>query len=260
MSYLSICFIVLLLFLQGCFTIRTGILKKDLSEGDAFNFSQFTILEKKKILMKLQEKNNVDEEVIEGLLFFLKSTLIESDDDIRLEALKVTIKIWHKDLKKECINQTKTDFGLLRLHAFMCLFPNDGEIRLPWSSEVISLLENGLKDHDWIVQDYILNVIFHYLEEKEEKKLFFPVLFLLKSQNLDVLRSTYRVINWYGDQRTLPLLYKRLSYALSDLEVVLIIRELSHHKDRRTLLILERLRKKTKSLLVRSELDRVFMK
>ena len=101
---------------------------------------------------------------------------------------------------------------------------------LKQEAQNLDLIKKGLKDEEWLVQEISLQIIRLHKTERESKKLYYDVLFLLNEKNPRVLRQVYRTLKWYRTSRVLPYLYKRSFIAQSPLEIVYIIRELASLK------------------------------
>ena len=116
----------------------------------------------------------------------------------------------------------------------------------------VEFLAMRFNDNEWLVREAAFRILRRYQAEKEEKKVFFKVILSLNEKNSDVLREIYHTLRWYEDPRAFPYLYKRSYFASNTVELLYIMREMSHYKNDRVYRRLRQIERKHPKAMVRN--------
>lgn len=111
-------------------------------------------------------------------------------------------------------------------------------------------------DNEWLVRETAFRMVRLFTEEKNQKKLYFSILFKLNEKNLSVLKEMYKTLIWYDDERTFSFIYKRSFVAKNSAEIVTIFRELAPLR-RNEVRIRLRILAKSKNAVVKQEASRL---
>ncbi len=119
--------------------------------------------------------------------------------------------------------------------------------------ETLKIVMSMIGDQDWLVREKAYEMIRSYDIERMQKKYYLVVLRRINEKNPNVLRQILRTLTWYNDSRTLPYLFERSFNCTTDIELIVVLRELSKFKNTKVKRRIRRLSKKHKKFIIREE-------
>ncbi len=128
------------------------------------------------------------------------------------------------------------------------------------SKEEFFLLKRFFKNPYPAIRRKAISLIRKYPPEKEQKRYLYFLLPLLSEKNLSVLRELYKTLYWYKEEKIFPLLYKRFLVARKEVEILVLLEELSKWKNPKVQKKLKSLQKNHKSLMVRKTCQKLLEK
>lgn len=95
----------------------------------------------------------------------------------------------------------------------------------------LPFLKISLSDADWMVRECGFELIRRYPEEKKNQTYYFTVVSHLDEINPQTLKEIYTTLKWYEDERSFSFMFKRLFFARTPSELIIIMRELAEFKN-----------------------------
>ncbi len=126
---------------------------------------------------------------------------------------------------------------------------------VPLRDKDIPALIKAIHDEDWLIREKVYQLLRTYTKERKSKKYYKKILFQLKEENPQVLQEVIKTLQWYKgtSKEVFKKLYKRSFLWKTPLELIIIIKGLSKHRNRLTFQRLKKLAHQHESFSVREE-------
>lgn len=179
------------------------------------------------------------------------SAINDSHERVNIAVLEKIRELKIVERRSEVEHLIRSPTTMVRYHAFLTI------ISFPHNDNDLKITGTLLKDPDWMIRERALINLRKFSKEKQEKKYFFTVLFMIKEKNINVLNEIYKTLIWYDDQRAHPYMIKRSYIAKDSIETIIIMRHLAALDTPRARKRITIIRKTNKDPIVTREADKL---